>query len=47
VLSSSCRMNDYSLQQENELEALASIYGEDFTDVRAEGPWKVLIYVQK
>ncbi|XP_039525315.1 eIF-2-alpha kinase GCN2 isoform X2 [Pimephales promelas] len=34
-------MNDYSLQQENELEALASIYGEDFTDIRAEGPWKV------
>ncbi|CAM4642116.1 unnamed protein product [Leuciscus chuanchicus] len=34
-------MNDYSLQQENELEALSSIYGEDFTDIRAEGPWKV------
>ncbi|XP_073683302.1 eIF-2-alpha kinase GCN2 isoform X1 [Garra rufa] len=34
-------MNDYSLQQENELEALASIYGDDFRDVRAEHPWKV------
>ncbi|XP_077096596.1 eIF-2-alpha kinase GCN2-like isoform X1 [Siphateles boraxobius] len=34
-------MNDYSLQQENELEALSSIYGEDFTDIRAEDPWKV------
>ncbi|KAK7153483.1 hypothetical protein R3I93_011409 [Phoxinus phoxinus] len=34
-------MSDYSLQQENELEALASIYGDDFTDVRAEDPWKV------
>lgn len=34
-------MSDHSLQQENELEALASIYGEDFRDIRAELPWKV------
>lgn len=34
-------MSDYSLQQENELEALASIYGDDFTDIRAQDPWKV------
>lgn len=38
-------MNDYSLQQENELEALSSIFGEDFRDNRAEDPWKVLIYI--
>ncbi|XP_052437387.1 eIF-2-alpha kinase GCN2 isoform X1 [Carassius gibelio] len=34
-------MSDYSLQQENELEALSSIYGEDFRDIRAQLPWKV------
>ncbi|TRY83546.1 hypothetical protein DNTS_016256 [Danionella cerebrum] len=34
-------MSEYSLQQENELEALSSIYGEDFKDIRAEDPWKV------
>uniref|UniRef100_A0A673HCI1 eIF-2-alpha kinase GCN2 n=1 Tax=Sinocyclocheilus rhinocerous TaxID=307959 RepID=A0A673HCI1_9TELE len=34
-------MSDYSLQQENELEALSSIYGDDFRDIRAELPWKV------
>uniref|UniRef100_A0A672K2F0 non-specific serine/threonine protein kinase n=1 Tax=Sinocyclocheilus grahami TaxID=75366 RepID=A0A672K2F0_SINGR len=33
-------MSDYSLQQENELEALSSIYGDDFRDIRAELPWK-------
>ncbi|TSO67491.1 eIF-2-alpha kinase GCN2 [Bagarius yarrelli] len=32
---------DYVVQQENELEALASIFGDDFRDIRAEHPWKV------
>ncbi|XP_067310946.1 eIF-2-alpha kinase GCN2 isoform X2 [Pseudorasbora parva] len=34
-------MSDHSLEQENELEALASIYGEDFRDIRAGDPWRV------
>ncbi|XP_069049406.1 eIF-2-alpha kinase GCN2 isoform X1 [Lepisosteus oculatus] len=33
--------DDYSDQQENELEALASIYGDDFEDIREKKPWKV------
>lgn len=33
--------DDYVVQQENELEALASIFGEDFQDVRTKHPWKV------
>lgn len=32
---------DYAVQQENELEALASIFGDDFRDIRAEHPWKI------
>lgn len=32
---------DYVVQQENELEALASIFGDDFKDIRTEHPWKV------
>ncbi|KAI4902047.1 hypothetical protein NFI96_033100 [Prochilodus magdalenae] len=32
---------DYFIQQENELEALASIFGDDFKDIRHEHPWKV------
>lgn len=33
---------DYVVQQENELEALASIFGDDFRDIRTEHPWKVM-----
>lgn len=32
----------YLAQQENELEALASIFGDDFEDIRKKQPWKVL-----
>ncbi|KAF4083863.1 hypothetical protein AMELA_G00122190 [Ameiurus melas] len=32
---------DYVVQQENELEALASIFGDDFRDIRTEHPWKI------
>ncbi|XP_032355681.1 eIF-2-alpha kinase GCN2 [Etheostoma spectabile] len=33
--------DDYTDQQENELEALASIFGDDFQDLRNKNPWKV------
>lgn len=35
------RTDDYTVQQENELEALASIFGDDFQDLRNKDPWKV------
>lgn len=33
--------DDHTDQQENELEALASIFGDDFQDLRNRDPWKV------
>ncbi|XP_067098749.1 eIF-2-alpha kinase GCN2 isoform X2 [Osmerus mordax] len=35
------QIDDYSVQQENELEALASIFEDDFEDLRNKHPWKV------
>ncbi|XP_015229195.1 PREDICTED: eukaryotic translation initiation factor 2-alpha kinase 4 [Cyprinodon variegatus] len=35
------RTEDYTVQQEHELEALASIFGDDFQDLRNQDPWKV------
>lgn len=31
----------YVVQQDNELEVLASIFGDDFQHIRTEHPWKV------
>lgn len=41
LLNSPDGNEDYVVQQENELEALASIFGDDFQDIRTEHPWKV------
>ncbi|KAJ8290413.1 hypothetical protein GJAV_G00012550 [Gymnothorax javanicus] len=39
--SAADELDDYTVQQENELEALASIFGDDFEDVRKNHPWKI------
>lgn len=41
LLNSPDGNEDYVVQQENELEALASIFGDDFRDIRNQHPWKV------
>lgn len=39
--TSAAGTDDYAVQQELELEALASIFEDDFEDLRGKDPWKV------